>query len=309
MKPGIHRIPEDVYHADPAPEPSLSSTLAREIIRHSPLHAWVKHPRLNPAWEPEVKATFDIGRAAHRAVLGVGADYEAYPEELLAVNGAASTKAAKAWAEEARARGITPLKADDVEKIERMAAKLRWDLKDFGIEIDPEHSEVAALAEIDGIWARAMVDNAPPGRVLYDFKTTTDASPAACERAVMTYGYDEQAAHYLDCWKAATGEERRFRFIFQEKEPPYEISVIELGGDDIEMARRKMRRAREVWRECLRSGHWPGYPRGVIQIDLPDFYHARWLERESVEEEHKRRTGADILDFARRWQSPEGVAS
>ena len=105
LGPGIHRVASETYHADLLrPEPTLSSSLARVVLNRSPLHAWTAHPRMNPAYEPTERKTFDIGRAAHRAVLGAGGDYAAYPESTLASNGAASTKEAKAWAEEIRQR-------------------------------------------------------------------------------------------------------------------------------------------------------------------------------------------------------------
>lgn len=310
LPPGIHRVPAARYHSDPHEKVSLSSTLARALLDHSPLHAWWAHPRLNPDWTPTIRKSFDIGHAAHREALGAGGDYVEIPTEILASNGAASTKAAKAFIEEARAEGMTPIKAEEVEQIQAMGIKLRAKLDQNGIEFDPANSEVTALAVIDGCPVRCMVDNAPleADLPLWDFKTTTNAALDAVMRSIMTYGYDVQAAHYLDVWKAATGEDRRFRFVFQEKEPPFEVQIVELGPETVAMGRRKIERAREIWRRCVESGHWPGYPAGVSQIELPDFYHGRWLERESVEADYKRQFGHDILDAARRWQAPEGVA-
>jgi hypothetical protein len=77
---GIHMLGDAEYHADPAPERGVASTLARVILSQSPLHAWTAHPRLNPAYEPVEKKTFDIGRAAHRAVLGAGGEYVCNPK-------------------------------------------------------------------------------------------------------------------------------------------------------------------------------------------------------------------------------------
>lgn len=308
---GIHQIDSDEYHADPCSKPSLSSTVAKILLAQSPLHAWTASPRLNPDWEPKDSKTFDIGRAAHRAVLGAGNDFVAIPDDLLGANGAASTKAAKEFIADAREGGLTPLKSAEVMQIEAMRAKIADKLVSLQIDLDPAHSEVVALAKIDGVHCRAMVDNAPghPSVPLYDFKTTTDASPDAAMRAVMNYGYDVQAAHYLDTWKAATGEDRLFRFIFQEKEAPYEVAVIEVGPDSLAMARKKIARAREMWGNCLAVDDWPGYAPGVHRIELPEFFHAKWLERESVEADFKARTGQDILDAARHWQAPEKFAA
>ncbi len=312
MDGGIHRIDAATYHADTLrDEPTLSSTLARLVIDRSPLHAWTAHPRLNPGWEPVERKTFDIGKAAHMAVLGHGEDYVAIPNELLAANGAASTKAAKTFIAEARAAGRTPLKAEEMARIEAMAGRVHNRLDQMRVWLDTDRSELVALAEVDGVWCRAMIDNAPedPGQPLYDFKTTTDASPEACTRAVLNYGYDVQAQFYREVWRAATGEDRGFRFIFQEKTPPFEVAVVEIDSEALEMAARKTRRAREIWGNCLRSDYWPGYPVGVQRVGLPAWFHERWLDRESAEADHRRRVGADILDFAARWQSPQGVAS
>lgn len=305
--PGILRITAEDYHADPCPAPSLSSSVARILLDQSPLHAWTACPRLNPDWLPTESGVFDFGKAAHRAVLGVGESFTAIPADLLSDDGGVRTKAAKEWVQQARADGLTPLKGEAIERINAMVAKIAGKLSANQIELDPAQSEVVAVAQIDGIWCRAMVDNAPPDPrlPLYDFKTTTDASPEATMRAVMNYGYDIQAAHYLATWKAATGEDRVFRFIFQEKTAPYEVSVIEVGHDSMTMAGKKIARARAMWRNCLEADDWPGYPAGVHRIELPEFMHARWLERESAEADYRNRTGQDILDAARRWQAPE----
>jgi len=307
LTPGLHFIEADAYHRDPCATPSLSSTIAKLIIRQSPLHAWTASPRLNPAWEPKDSKTFDIGRAAHRAILGKGGDYVAIPTDILASNGAASTKDAKAFIEAARAAGLTPLKEAEVEQIEAMRLNAAQKLEENRIVFDPERSEVVVIAEVDGVMCRAMIDNAPadPTLLLYDFKTCEDASPEACVRAVMNYGYDVHAAHYVACWNGATGEERPFRFIFQDKSAPHEVCVVELDYDAMVMGKKRITRAREIWRICTRENHWPGYPAGVHQIPLPEFYQAKWLERESAEADHKQRTGADIIEMARRWQSPE----
>ncbi len=314
---GIHDFDADVYHADPAPQPSLSSSVARTLINQSPLHAWTQSPRLNPHWEPLERKTFDIGRAAHRAVLGRGGDYVAIPEDLLASNGAASTKAAKEFIEESRTFGRTPLKADEKDRIDLMAQIARQRFLEIGMVIDPDRSEQTALAQIDKVWCRAMVDNAPRkpfghfGLVLVDFKTCEDASPMACRRSVENYGYDVQAEHYMQTWKAATGEDRSFIFAFQEKSAPYEVSFVSLyrqkdhsedwGAD----AAGKIALARDLWGECLNSGDWPGYPAGVQVIGAQSYHRRKWEEAEPIAKAAK--VTKEAIARARAWQAPEAA--
>jgi len=309
MKPGLYQIAAEEYHADPCPEPSLSSSLAKLMLGQSPLHAWTASPRLNPAWEPKESRVFNIGRAAHRAVLGAGGDYVAYPDDVLASNGAASTKAAKEWAEDQKSRGLTVLRSDELEQVESMAARARLRLAQMGISFAPARSEMVAIAQIDGVWCRAMIDNAPadPRAPLYDFKTCEDASPDAVIRSITSYGYDVQAAHYLDVWRAATGEKRKFRFVFQEKSAPHELSVVELHDDpDSESdwmldARSKAAEARRMWAHCLKSGEWPGYPPMVGIVGAPSYYRAKWAER-SV---GATSPSPETIAAATAWQSPE----
>jgi hypothetical protein len=309
---GVHDLDAATYHQDPAPQPSLSSTLARLILDRSPLHAWTSSPRLNPAWEPVEKTVFDIGRAAHRAVLGKGADYVAYPADLLAANGAASTKDAKAWADEHRAAGRTPLKADQVDAIDAMAVAVIRRLQSMGIEFDRARSELSAIAQIDGIWCRAMIDQAPhdPRAPLYDLKSCEDASPEAVVASVARYGYDVQAAHYLAVWKAATGEDRRFRFVFVEKAPPHEVAVVELyrkPGDDADWfdhADAAAADARRIWGECLRSGVWPGYPSRVAVIGAPGWHNARMGNRAAMRPAPAAKPDTETLARAAQWQAP-----
>ncbi|WP_257541100.1 PD-(D/E)XK nuclease-like domain-containing protein [Sphingobium sp. CFD-1] len=278
----VTRLPSAEYHADPAPEPSLSATLAKLIISRSPRHAWMASPSLNPDRKPIHKKTFDIGRAAHRAILGCGDDYVMIPDDILASNGAASTKEAKAFIADARERDLTPLKGDEIAQVEAMREIAHARLTEHGVALDPARSELCAIAQIEGVWCRAMFDNVPedPRLPIYDFKTCEDASPDACMRAILNYGYDIQAEHYRAVWKAATGEDRNFVFIFQEKPEPNEVTLIRLSGSFEAMAKRRAARARRVWGECSASGNWPGYPIGLHEVDAP-----AWLvEREFQEE-------------------------
>ncbi|WP_422073966.1 PD-(D/E)XK nuclease-like domain-containing protein [Tranquillimonas rosea] len=321
LPPGLHRLSEARYHGDPCDRPSLSSTLAKILVRQSPLHAWTAHPRLNPEWEPTDKKTFDIGRAAHRAVLGTGARYVAIPDETLASNGAASTKAAKQFIEDARAAGTTPLKSDEVDQIERMARIARAAVEEVGITLDPELSEMAAIAEIEGVMCRAMFDNLPeaaitiPGvgkrKVILDFKTCEDASILAARRAVENYGYDVQDQWYRETLAAAAGEERDMLFFFQEKKPPHSVSFVHLmseeghTGDWRQIAREKTTLARATFRECLETDRWPGYDTGIYSIPARPFVTSDWEDRcEMLTATNK--PSADALARARAWQAPGG---
>ena len=78
-------MPELEYHA----RPELSASIAKRLIEPGGPARW--------KWEhdhgrAETKA-FDLGHAAHTLVLGAGTPIARIPDELLASNGATSTKA------------------------------------------------------------------------------------------------------------------------------------------------------------------------------------------------------------------------
>lgn len=320
---GVHAgISDEDYHGDLLTDrPTLSSTLARELLSRSPRHVWTHHPRLNPDFQEEPKAVLDIGRAAHRATLGAGGDYVVYPAALLSSNGAVGTKAAKEWEAEQRDAGRTPIKQETLDRILAMRRVLGGALQEIGLRLDPAVSELTALAEVEGVLCRARIDNAPVvsfkgRRILVDFKTCEDASADACIRACENYAYDSQAAHYLDTWKAATGEERTFLHIFQEKSAPWEVGFVRLHdapgdeGDWLQSAREKMAYARRQWAHCLLTDTWPGYPRQVAVIGARKFYLDRWANQgtNDWQDQAAPKPSQDAINAARRAQAPEGVS-
>lgn len=302
---GFYSLAADEYHADPCVTPSLSSTLAKTLLLKSPLHAYVLSSRLSGNAISTDSKTFDLGRAAHEAVLGKGGGVVEIPDDVLASNGALSTKAAKEFIEAARLDGKTPLKSGEIKRISKMADCLNSKLKKLGIKFNPDHSEKAAFAHIDGVWCRAMFDNAPNHeKVIYDFKTCESADPLACERSIINYGYDIQAAHYLDVWHKITGETRAFRFVFQEKQAPFDACVLELDSEAVLMGAKKARRAREIWKLSLEQDYWEGYPLGIHKVSLPAYYHEKWLNRELSEYDFQQTQGRDIYQATQGWQAP-----
>src|SRR3990167_10985225 len=112
---GIHTIPLADYIADPAPSPSLSSGIARAILEESPLHAFHKHPRLNPHYLQDHKTAFDLGTVAHAVLL------EGSYKKIAVVNAVDwRTKEAKETRDEARANGMTPILVEQMTEVELM---------------------------------------------------------------------------------------------------------------------------------------------------------------------------------------------
>ena len=308
-EPGVYDVPAEVYHADDlCAAPCFSRSIGKLLIRRSPRHAWTAHPRLNPDHEPDDATKFDVGKAAHRLLLGG-------PEEFAIV--AADdyrTKAAKEAREEALAAGRLPVLARQWEDVQAMVASCRAqlaaheDAKDAFSSGEPEQTMVWQEGET---WCKARLDWLPSdGRFFDDFKTTGNAHPDAwSERVAFETGADMQAALYRRGIRAlGLARDPLFRFVVQEIEAPYALSVCALTPAAIDMADRELDRALELWRWCLENDSWPGYPARTCYVDPPPWQERRRLDAEA-REEIARDNGEDLRTRMLDWQAPFTTAA
>lgn len=82
--------------------------------------------------------------------------------------------------------------------------------------------------------ADMVMMNADGKKVLIDLKTTRDSSLEAFRRSAYNYGYDRQAAFYLDGFDAD-----EFWFLVIEKENPYRVGIYKSSEDFIAGGRDK----------------------------------------------------------------------
>lgn len=270
-------MPEDMYHADPVPGGSLSSTGARKLLPPS-CPARFRWETDNP---PPPKDTFELGSAAHKLVLGAGAEIEviAAPDWR--------TKAARDDRDAARAAGRIPLLAAEHEQVQAMAAALR------------AHPVASALFNPDrgkpeqslfwqdrptGVWCRARLDWLPDAGarerlIVADYKTAAAADTASISKSVASYGYAQQAAWYLDGVRAlGLDADPAFVFLFQEKTPPYLVTVVQLDADALRIGRDLNREAVNLYAACCEQRIWPGYSESIETVSLP-----AWARRQYEE--------------------------
>ena len=285
LTPGIYDLPASEYHADPCPEPSLSSSIAKQICLSSPAHAREAHPRLNPAAGAEECEAFDIGTAAHARLL------EPDAESAVTVIDAPDwrTKAAKDARDAARAAGRVPLLAKHASAVEAMVAAARGQLdqhRDGGVRMFLDgQAERTLIWQDDGVWCRARLDYlrlTGTDVAVDDYKTTsTSANPDQWSRALFQNGWDIQAAWYERAVRHVLGvADVTFRYCVQETFPPYALSVIALAPDALVLAEKKCLYAIDVWRQALTSNRWPGYPPRTCYAVAPPWHEAEWLEKE-----------------------------
>lgn len=284
-EPGIYRdVAEADYRADPCPLPSLTQSQCKTLISSAPLKAWTDNPRLNADWQPEDEKKFDLGSAAHRIVLGRGKEFEVVDADDW------RTKSAKEARADAIKNGYVPILLHQHLQALDMADALREQMlrHEDRDAFTNGSAEVVIAWEEDGFWYRALIDWLHDDlRTVDDYKSSAmSMAPHVLGMRAESAGWHVQAAFIergLDVLDPAGAGRRRFRFIAQETDEPYLVSVAHMSEHWLTMGRKKLGYADALWRSCLTRGKWPGYPARSIVPDYPQWAETRWLEREVAE--------------------------
>jgi PDDEXK-like uncharacterized protein DUF3799 len=262
--PGIYPdVPEDVYHA----LPSLSASGAKLLL--PPSAPAVFHYRRQ---HPEHRREYDLGHAAHKKVLGAGAD-------IVVVDAADyKTKAAREARDGAYAAGKVPLLPhEDAQTDEMAAAVMRHAVAGalFAAGRGEPEQTLIWRDEATGVMRRARLDwmtRLGGGRLLIgDLKSAARAAVEFLPKVVHDFCYYQQAAWYLDAVRAlGLGDESAdFVFVFVEKTPPYLVQLARLDDQALAIGAARNRQALEIFRDCQASGIWPGYDTDIAVIGLP----------------------------------------
>jgi hypothetical protein len=263
----VSGIPDAEYHA----MSGLSATGMKWILR-SPLHY---RQQMDHRVE---KSEFDFGHAVHAKILGVGMNVAVIPDEYLASNGAASTKAAKDFIADARANGLVPVKSGLLAEVDAIAEAVLTHPKASPLLALPGRPEVSLFGTDPetGVRLRGRIDYLTDTATNVDIKTTTDVRRHKLARAIVDYGYDIQSEAYRHLLRINGLDPQPTVLIFVEKEPPHEVRVVSLanplwvlGGE------RAVRQAIDTYAARLATDTWPGdddQPGDIEPIDPPGYY-------------------------------------
>ncbi len=148
------------------------------------------------------------------------------------------------------------------EDLSRVFIKDAGDNEVMLVWID-EETQVLCKCKIDMIRAG--------WQALGDIKTTENAEMTEFSKSIAEYGYDRQAAWYLDGAKACKIPINHFMIIPVEKKEPFGVSVHPVSLDAIEQGRDCNRLLiREIAR-CFEVGVWPGYRDQLQPIAMPRY--------------------------------------
>lgn len=267
-EPGVYNdMPADIYHAHPA----LSSSSARRILPPG-CPALFHYERGNPV---ETTREMDMGTVAHTLLLGNGAeiavlDFDDY-----------RTKPAQAAKAKAVDEGKTPILAWEHGRAQAMVSAL-------SVHPIAKHLFAGGQAERSLFWTdrasgvalRARIDYMRLGierPLIIDYKSTVCAALDAIPRAIDNYGYHIQAAWYLAGVKAlGLAEEPAFLNVWQERKPPFVVTVTQMPLISLSIGADRMREAIDIYAACTAAGHWPPYSEQVEAIGVPYWTENAW---------------------------------
>ena len=235
-------------------------------MRKSPLHYW----HLMHDTPKEDTAAMKFGRAVHAYLLTPDKFDDDY---VIAPDVDRRTKEGKAiWAELTES-GKEIVSAADAETLEAMAEQMT----ENKIVRNVIWSRPAGtLYEVPLTWTDPETGVDCKGRIdamtddyIFDYKTTTNAATDAFMREAIRYGYDLQAAMYMEAARANGYKPKGFIFIAQEKNAPYLINVLHAGDAFLDRGAWIMRDLLRKYKECRDSDTWPGY--GENELILPEW--------------------------------------
>jgi hypothetical protein len=308
MQPGStlqSDVSAQAYHADPAPKPSLSASIARVLVKRSPRHAWHKQPRLNVDLKPKPPTQeMEDGTALHRLVLGAGSPLAIAPYDSW------QSDAAKHFRAAARKNHATPVLRERYERILLpCAASARKQMKAHqGCSplFAPGLAEVVAIWLEGSTYCRLRVDWLPsdPTLPVCDLKfTSKSAAPEDWESEVWKE-HGLRSAWYLRGLAAVRGvAPPEYRLVVVEISEPFAVSVFAAAADVLAEGREQVDDALEIWGACMRLKRWPGYAPVVNRVEFPPWRAAKWEE-----DQPNRRALAPVARTRRGKGTPEQVA-
>jgi exodeoxyribonuclease VIII len=189
----------------------------------------------------KASSAMDLGTLVHAALLEpekLATDFAVWPDNVLSIDGKATTKAAKEF--QANNAGKVILKADEWHSASVMAANVRALVGEWFKAKPVLETSLFWTNEATEVDCRCRCDflaNLSDRVIVADLKTCRNAAPHAFTKAVESYGYWMQDALYTDGVEAVYGKPARFVFIAVQSTFPFTVAVYELSEEDKEAAR------------------------------------------------------------------------
>lgn len=215
----------------------------------------------------EDTVAFAFGRAVHAAILTPSAykkDFAVLPEGI--------DRRTKAGKEEYQAfldasAGKEILTAADAETVKAIVKAFKKNKEAVRLLKGTKREKPLFWTDDNGILCKCRIDAYRAGLIV-DLKTAQDAETETFTREALRYGYDVQAAHYLDAYQHKESSVRPdWYFIVIEKAEPYAINILraDIGFLDYGFIRRQ--ELIEKLKACREEKSYPDY--GINELCLP----------------------------------------
>jgi exodeoxyribonuclease VIII len=254
----IRGMSDTDYHA----HPGASASRLKAILR-SPLHLRAMQDA------PLESDALRLGTALHTMVLECDQFVDSYAVTPEGID--RRTKDGKAQYETfvANNDGKVFLSAEEARNIVAMTKSINHHPTASELLHGRTETEVSLFWDQNGVPCKCRMD-AVNGewRAIVDLKTTVDASPNAWTRSLANFKYHVQAAWYIDAAHKAGFEVDSVIFIAVEKTYPHAVACYRIDEVSIGEGRRACDRALRMYADCLRTGIYPGYSDGILDIGL-----------------------------------------
>lgn len=296
----INGMPDNLYHKDPCPQPSLSSSMASALLTMTEEEAMLESQRLNPNWkDKKSSAAMDFGTLGHEYILmGESKTFEVVPYADFRTNDA------KAVRDNILSRGLIPLSKDMEEKwvgkLKEMKKALRAQLdrhEDYPGLLLNGKAEQSVFVKDGNIWLRSRpdwLDDKYPN-VIFDYKIT-GLSFDKWEKNTL-WAIEEgrciQNPHYCRTMEILTGEPWKFVWVVQQDEAPHHIRLIEMDVTYLEEVQQRYAMARQRFENCLKTGVWRGQVPKTFHSYPPKWVLDQWEIDRIVHEQEMKQQAQD----------------
>lgn len=233
-------------------------------LRKSPAYyKWcLEHPQ-------EDTAAFKFGRAVHAAILTPAA----YKRDF-AIIPAGIDRRTKAGKEEYQAfieasAGKEIITAEDAETVAGIVRAFKKNPDAVALLKGTKREKPLFWTDDNDVDCKCRVDAFKSG-IMVDLKTAADAETDMFCREAIRYGYDVQAAHYIDGYQHKVSAVRPdWYFIVIEKAEPYSINILKADIGFLDYGYMRRLELIEKLKTCTESNSFPGY--GVNDLYLPAY--------------------------------------
>lgn len=231
-------------------------------LRRSPAHYkyFLENPR-------EDTQAYKFGRAVHAAILTPAAykrDFVVIPEGI--------DRRTKAGKEEYQAfleasAGKEIISAEDAETVRAIVSAFKKNREAVSLLKGTRRERPLFWTDDNGVKCKCRIDAFRPG-LMIDLKTAQDAETESFSREALRYGYDVQAAHYIDGYQhTQSAIMPEWYFIVIEKAEPYAINILRADIGFIDHGIVLRQQLIEELITCQEQGNFPGY--GTNDLLLP----------------------------------------